>query len=76
MRGEENGEEDDKAAAVDEGRRADAQDARAGEDKDNGDCAQTEAERGSDLSEGGTTRGDAGGRSKEEGDKIGLRGLE
>jgi hypothetical protein len=41
--------------------------------KDNGNCAETEAERGSDVSEGGTTRGDAGGRSEEDGGRVALR---
>jgi hypothetical protein len=60
---EENGE-DDETAAVDERRRAHAQDARAREDEDDGDCAPTEAECGSDVSEGASTRGDAGGGRK------------
>jgi hypothetical protein len=57
---------------VDEGRRADAQDARAGEDKDNGDCAETEADAGSDDAESHETWGDVGGRSEEEGVMAGL----
>jgi hypothetical protein len=61
--GKENGE--DEAAAVDEGGRADAEDACAPEDKDNSDCAETWAERGSDLSEGMGDWCDAGARSAE-----------
>jgi len=63
--GEENGE-DDEAATVDEGRRADAQDARAGESENECDRAQAEADPGSDVSASNETRCDAGGRSKEE----------
>jgi hypothetical protein len=61
--GEENGE--DEPAAVDEGGRADAEDACAPEDKDNSDCAETWADRGSDLSEGMDDWCDAGARSAE-----------
>jgi hypothetical protein len=55
---------------VDKGRRADAQDAGAGENKNHGDCAQTEAERGSNVSESASTWGDAGGRTREKGLKA------
>jgi hypothetical protein len=59
---------------VDEGRRADAQDARAGEDKDNGDCAQTEADAPSHEAESNETWCDPGGQSREEEkDEIGSR---
>jgi hypothetical protein len=51
---------------VDEGRRADPEDARAREDKDHGDRAETWAERGSDISEGKRARCDSGRRSREE----------
>jgi hypothetical protein len=37
LQGKENGEEDYEAPSVDEGRRADTQDARARENEDNGD---------------------------------------
>jgi hypothetical protein len=52
---------------VDKGRCPDAQGACAGEDKDNGDCAQTEAKRGSDVSASYETWRDSGGRSEEDG---------
>src|ERR1700730_9641571 len=51
--------EDNETAAVDEGRRADAQDARAREDKDNCDRAQIEAQCGGDVSESNETWCDA-----------------
>ena len=44
--------EDDKAATVDEGRCADAQEARAREDKGNCDRAQAETDAGSDVQQG------------------------
>ena len=70
--GKENGE--DEAAAVDEGGRADAEDACAPEDKDNSDCAETWAERGSDLSEGMGDWCDAGGGEGRRGrNRIALR---
>jgi len=47
-----NGEADDEELSVDEGRCADAKDARAREDKDDGDRAKTEAERACDVSAG------------------------
>jgi hypothetical protein len=65
MQGKENGEEDE-AAAVDDGRCPHVEDARAREDENNGDRAQTQAERGSDVSASNETWGDAGGRSREE----------
>jgi hypothetical protein len=65
MHGEENGE-DYETAAVSEGRRADPQDACAGESESECDRAQIEAGAGSDVSEGKGTRGDAGGRTREE----------
>jgi hypothetical protein len=63
--GEENGE-DDEAASVDEGRRADTQEARAREDKDNGDRAQAETDAGSHEAESSETWCAARGRSEEE----------
>jgi hypothetical protein len=51
----------------------DAQDACAGEDKDNGDCAQTEADTGSDVSASNETWGDVGRRSEEERDEVSSR---
>jgi len=44
--------EEDEGAAVDKGRRADAQDARAREDEDDGDRAQIEADGRRDPAEG------------------------
>jgi hypothetical protein len=66
VQGKENVEEDE-TAGVDKGRCPDAQGACAGEDKDNGDCAQTEAKRGSDVSASYETWRDSGGRSEEDG---------
>jgi hypothetical protein len=53
-------------AAVDERRGADAEDARAREDKDDCDSAQAQAERGCGVSAGIKARRDAGWRSREE----------
>jgi hypothetical protein len=50
---------------MDEGRCTDAQDARAREDEDNGDCAQIEADGRRDEAESNETWGDTGGRSRE-----------
>jgi hypothetical protein len=61
------GEKGDEDPAVDEGRRADAKDARAREDKDDGDRAKTEAERACDVSAGVKAGRRAGRTSKEEG---------
>ena len=55
---------------MDEGRCKDVEDARAGEDKDNGDRAQIEADGRRDASESKGTWGDAGGRLEEEGYEI------
>jgi hypothetical protein len=63
--GEENGEEGE-GAAVNKGRRADAQDARAREDEDDGDRAQIEADGRRDASESEGTWSDAGGRARKE----------
>jgi hypothetical protein len=58
--GNRDGEEDNnEAPAVDERRRANAKDARARKDKDHGDRAETQADRGSDISEGKGARCDA-----------------
>jgi hypothetical protein len=67
---EENGE-DDQGAAVDDGRCPHVEDACARENKNDGDCTETEAERGSDVSASNATWGNAGWRSEEEKDEIG-----
>ena len=59
------GREDREAPCVDEGRHLCTQDARAREDKDNGDRTQIEAKHGSDASESNETWCDVGGRSEE-----------
>ena len=56
--------EDDEGATVDDRGRADAEDAGAREDKDNCDRAQAEADIGSDVPQGNSTRGDAGATKK------------
>jgi hypothetical protein len=63
--GNRDGEENNEEPSVDKGRAAHAEDARAGEDKDDCNCPQTKAERTSDLSEGVGTRCDAGNGSEE-----------
>jgi hypothetical protein len=63
--GNSDGEEDYETPSVDKGRRAHAEDARAGEDKDDCNCPQTKAERTSDLSERVGTLCDAGNGSEE-----------
>jgi hypothetical protein len=60
------GEEGYEAPSVDEGGHSHAKDARAREDKDDCDCAQTEAQRGSYASEGDGAWCDAGDIAKEE----------
>ena len=65
MHGEEDGEEDYEAAAVDEGRRTHPQDACAREDEDCGDCGQAETDAGSHEAESNATWCDPGGRSAE-----------
>ena len=58
--------EDDEAASVDEGRRADPKDARARESENECDRAQAQAECGSDVSASNATWCDAGRRTEEE----------
>jgi hypothetical protein len=57
------GEEDNEEPAVDEGRGAHAEDARAREDEDNGDRAEVKAERGCGVSAGIKAGRDVGWRS-------------
>jgi len=64
--GEENGEEDE-AAAVDEGRCSDTENACAREDEDNGDRSEAEAELYGDAAKSIVTWCDAGDRSGERG---------
>jgi hypothetical protein len=64
--GNDGGEEDNEEPAVDEGRGAHAEDARAREDKDDCDRAEAQAERGCGVSAGIKARRDAGRRSREE----------
>jgi hypothetical protein len=60
------GEENYEAPSVDEGRCPHVEDARPRESKNDGHCAETEAKRGSDVSESNATSRDVRGRSKEE----------
>jgi hypothetical protein len=63
--GNRDGEEDYENPTVDEGRCPRVEDARARKDKDNGDRAEAEAERSSDLPKGIGTPRDAGDGSEE-----------
>src|SRR5437588_10523214 len=58
-------DEEDECAAVDDGRCPHVEDARAREDEDNGDRAQTEADAGSHEAASNETWCDVGGRSRE-----------
>src|SRR5580700_8475062 len=68
--GEENGEEDCEPATVDEGRRADPQDARARESENDYYRAQTQEERSSDLSVRIKTRRDVWGPEEKTQDRA------
>ncbi len=70
VNGDRDGEEDDEGSTVDKGRCAHPKDARAREDKDDGDRAQTQAKLGSDLSAGKETRCHTGWRPEEKGSVI------
>jgi hypothetical protein len=65
--GKNDGEEDNAEPAVDEGRGAHAEEARGPADKDSGDRAQAQAERGCRVSAGIKGGRDGGRRSREEG---------
>jgi hypothetical protein len=66
VHGNNDGEEDNAEPAMDEGRAAHAEDARARADEDNGDRAQAQAKRGCGVSAGIKAGRDAGRRSREE----------
>jgi hypothetical protein len=68
--GNSDGEKDDEDPSVDEGGRANAEGARTGKDKDNGDRAQTQAELCGDAAEGIDAWRDAGDASEETGMKA------
>jgi hypothetical protein len=71
--GQHGSEKEDEAASVDKGRCPDVKGARARENKDDGDSAETEAKRGSDVSASHETWGDAGRRPEEEKSVSGSR---
>jgi hypothetical protein len=72
--GNRDGEEGFEASAVDEGRRSDAGGARARENRDDFDCAETQAHSGSDVSAGIKAGRDVGRRSRKERGVMGAVG--
>jgi hypothetical protein len=64
--GNRDGEEGNAEPSVDQGRHPDAKDARAGENKDNGDRAEAEPKCGCDATQSIGSWCDTGGRSREE----------
>ena len=67
MREDVDGQKDPEAPRMDKRRRSHAQEPSARKDKNDGDRAQAEAKRGSDVSASYETWRDSGGRSEEDG---------